>query len=132
MAEADRTPVSKRCAACGREMTWRKAWARNWERMRYCSAACRRWRGARGLDGELEWAILRLLRSRPRAATICPSEAARAVRAERWRDLLERARAAARRLEARGEIEILQRGRRVDPSRARGPIRLMLVDRVET
>jgi hypothetical protein len=23
-------------------MTWRKAWARNWEAVRYCSEACRR------------------------------------------------------------------------------------------
>ncbi|MGI9246640.1 MAG: DUF2256 domain-containing protein [Steroidobacteraceae bacterium] len=32
---------SKPCAACGREMTWRKRWARNWEQVRYCSDACR-------------------------------------------------------------------------------------------
>lgn len=32
---------SKPCAACGRTMTWRKAWARNWEQVRYCSDACR-------------------------------------------------------------------------------------------
>lgn len=33
---------SKLCAACGRTMTWRKRWARNWEAVRYCSEACRR------------------------------------------------------------------------------------------
>jgi hypothetical protein len=33
---------SKPCAACGRPMTWRKAWARNWEQVRYCSDACRK------------------------------------------------------------------------------------------
>lgn len=33
---------SKRCAACGREMTWRKRWARSWEHVKYCSEACRR------------------------------------------------------------------------------------------
>ncbi|MCP5281047.1 MAG: DUF2256 domain-containing protein [Rhodoferax sp.] len=32
---------SKLCAACGRSMTWRKSWARNWESVRYCSDACR-------------------------------------------------------------------------------------------
>ncbi|MFM9878781.1 MAG: DUF2256 domain-containing protein [Burkholderiaceae bacterium] len=31
----------KLCTACGREMTWRKAWAKNWEQVRYCSDACR-------------------------------------------------------------------------------------------
>jgi len=33
---------SKPCAACGREMTWRKAWANNWESVKYCSDACRK------------------------------------------------------------------------------------------
>ena len=33
---------SKLCAVCGRTMTWRKAWAKNWEEVRYCSDACRR------------------------------------------------------------------------------------------
>ena len=32
---------SKPCARCGRTMTWRKAWERNWEAVRYCSDACR-------------------------------------------------------------------------------------------
>ncbi|MBU3575032.1 DUF2256 domain-containing protein [Polynucleobacter sp. UK-Mo-2m-Kol15] len=33
---------SKLCATCGREMTWRKSWAKNWESVKYCSDACRR------------------------------------------------------------------------------------------
>ncbi len=33
---------SKPCTVCGREMTWRKAWAKNWEEVKYCSEACRR------------------------------------------------------------------------------------------
>ena len=32
---------SKPCAVCQRPMTWRKAWAKNWESVRYCSDACR-------------------------------------------------------------------------------------------
>ena len=32
---------SKPCKACGREMSWRKAWAKNWEHVLYCSVACR-------------------------------------------------------------------------------------------
>jgi hypothetical protein len=31
----------KLCVVCAREMTWRKAWAKNWEQVRYCSDACR-------------------------------------------------------------------------------------------
>jgi hypothetical protein len=32
---------SKTCLVCGREMTWRKSWAKNWEEVKYCSDACR-------------------------------------------------------------------------------------------
>ena len=32
---------SKICIACGREMTWRKSWAKNWDDVKYCSDACR-------------------------------------------------------------------------------------------
>jgi hypothetical protein len=39
---------SKPCAACGREMSWRKRWARAWAEVKYCSDACRK---ARALDG---------------------------------------------------------------------------------
>jgi hypothetical protein len=107
-------------------MAWRKAWARNWDARRYCSDACRRWRGNSRVDRDLEGAILTLLEARPGGATICPSEAARAVREHDWRPLMERTRAAARRLTARGVLEIVQGGRAVNPSTARGPIRLRL------
>ncbi|MBY0243339.1 MAG: DUF2256 domain-containing protein [Burkholderiaceae bacterium] len=33
---------SKLCLVCGRPMTWRKCWARNWDQVLYCSTACRR------------------------------------------------------------------------------------------
>jgi hypothetical protein len=39
---------SKPCAACGRTMTWRKAWARNWESVLYCSERCRKARRTAG------------------------------------------------------------------------------------
>jgi hypothetical protein len=64
-----------------------------------------------------------LLSARAGSATICPSEAARAVATD-WRPLLEPARQAARRLAAAGQIEVLQGGRVVDPTTAKGPIRL--------
>ncbi|MBC7521881.1 MAG: DUF2256 domain-containing protein [Sandarakinorhabdus sp.] len=31
----------KPCAACGRPFTWRKKWARDWDKVLYCSDACR-------------------------------------------------------------------------------------------
>lgn len=32
---------SKTCLVCGKEMTWRKSWAKNWDEVKYCSDACR-------------------------------------------------------------------------------------------
>jgi len=107
-------------------MQWRAAWARNWDSVRYCSDACRR-RKVNPVDVGLEAAILALLDERSTGATICPSEAARALGGESWRDLMEPARRAARRLVDAGRVEMTQGGRVVDPSRARGPIRIRRV-----
>jgi hypothetical protein len=118
----------KFCAACGRRMKWRRRWANNWEYVRYCSDRCRG-AGVDAQDRALESAILRLLDARAGGASICPSEAARAVGGEDWRGLMERARCAARRLTVRGQVEITQRGGAVDASAARGPIRVRRVRR---
>ena len=32
----------KICEQCGRPMEWRKAWAKNWDEVKYCSDRCRR------------------------------------------------------------------------------------------
>lgn len=113
----------KTCAACGRRIEWRAKWARNWDEVRWCSDACRR-RGVREVDRDLEAAITDLLDARGAGKTICPSEAARRVDPEGWRELMEPARRAARRLVAAGTVEITQQGRPVDPSTAKGPVRL--------
>ncbi len=115
--------MSKTCVACGRTITWRKKWERNWDEVRYCSDACRR-RRISDTDRALEQAVLALLDERSAGATICPSEAARAVGGDEWRELMEPSRSAARRLVASGVVEITQGGRVVDPSTARGPIRI--------
>ncbi len=114
------------CVACGRRIEWRRKWARAWEQVRYCSAGGRR-HGVTDTDRRLEQAILDLLGTRAATATICPSEAARAVGAEGWRELVEPARRAARRLVDAGAVEITQGGRVVDPSTARGPVRIRRV-----
>lgn len=77
-----------------------------------------------GVDQQLEAAILELLANRAATFTICPSEAARAVGGGTWRDLMEPARRAARRLVDAGEVQVTQGGSVVDPSTAKGPIRI--------
>ncbi len=90
---------------------------------RYCSARCRAHK-VDDTDRALEAAIGHLLDTRAATSSTCPSEAARAVAPDEWRPLMEPARRAARRLVARGEAEITQGGRVVDPSTAKGPIRI--------
>lgn len=122
------SPAEKICQTCGRRFAWRAKWAEDWAAVTRCSAACRR-RKPGPVDRELEATLLRLARARGPRKTLCPSEAARAVRPDDWRDWMERTRMAARRLVADGRLEVLQRGQVVDPSTARGPIRLRVTRR---
>lgn len=92
-------------------MTYRKKWAATWAQVRYCSDACRNVR-ITAADRALEDAIRTLLATH---ATIDPAEIG---------GDLEAARQAARRLVAAGEIVIIQEGRVVDPSTAKGRFRL--------
>jgi len=114
--------LTKTCAKCGRTIEWRRKWSRNWDEVRYCSAQCRTKRLSK-IDRVLEREILDLLDARA-GKSICPSEVARAVEPDAWRELMEPARQAARRLVAKGEVVITQRGRIVDGSTAKGPIRI--------
>ncbi|MEV6757008.1 DUF3253 domain-containing protein [Streptomyces sp. NPDC051214] len=84
----------------------------------------------RPIEQRLERVIVELLDGRAADATICPSDAARAVYegdGDGWRELMEPARRAARRLVTAGEVEITQGGRTVDLDKARGPIRIRRV-----
>ncbi|MDQ2724012.1 MAG: DUF3253 domain-containing protein [Actinomycetota bacterium] len=83
--------------------------------------------GSGSLDRLIERTILALLERRAAGATICPSEVARKVGDEGWRDLMDVTRAAARRLAAEGQVEITQGGRVVDKASAKGPVRIRLV-----
>lgn len=120
-ASSDRN--DKTCVSCGRRIEWRKKWERDWGEIRFCSTSCKK-RGISATDEALETAILELLSHRPGGSSICPSEAARVVDAEQWRQLMEPARRAARRLVARELVDITQKGRPVDPSLFKGPIRI--------
>lgn len=79
-----------------------------------------------GKGDDLERVMLELLDARADGATICPSEVARAVGGEAWRDQMDAARSAALRLVASGAVDITQGGEVVDGSTARGPIRIRL------
>jgi hypothetical protein len=114
---------TKPCARCGRTITWRKAWARDWESVRWCSDSCRK-HGLSQVDLQLQDTLEALLDSRARDASVCPSEAARAVGADDWRELMEPARMAARRLVGAGLAQITQGGQVIDPDHAKGPIRV--------
>lgn len=58
-------------------------------------------------------------------SSICPSDAARAVGGDNWRELMADAYAVARELAKDGSIEITQGGRPLDPDGDwRGPIRI--------
>jgi len=115
----------KPCSTCGRRIVWRAKWRDCWGEVRYCSERCRRNKpGARG--DTTEQAILGLLASRKHGATICPSEVARMLYPEDWHSHMEEVREAARRLVAHGVLDITQGGKPVNPSTAKGPVRLKL------
>jgi hypothetical protein len=119
-------PEPKTCRSCGRTIEWRSKWAANWDEVAYCSDACRK-RKVNRVDRALEDSIRALLAKRAATSTICPSDAARDVftgEGDGWRELMEPARRAARRLVAQGEVDITQGGSVVDPSTAKGPIRI--------
>jgi hypothetical protein len=120
--DVEQVPEPKTCASCGRRITWRRAWARDWDSVRYCSAGCRR-RGVTTIDRALEAALRALLAASGRTG-IDPETATAQVSSAADEDLREPSRRAARRLVASGEAEMVQQGRVVDPSTARGPVRL--------
>ena len=115
-------PPDKPCATCGRPIAWRAKWARDWDQIKYCGEKCRRNKPT-AADADLERTIMDILNARARDKTMCPSEAL-PPDARGDKERMEEVRRAARRLVARGEIEITQGGRVVDPGDFRGPIRL--------
>ena len=79
----------------------------------------------RVVSEKLRETILQLARERGPSKTICPSDAARAVGGEAWRDLMDDARDIARDLARNGDVELSQKGDVLDPDATwRGPIRI--------
>ncbi|SMQ74923.1 hypothetical protein SAMN06295943_3321 [Agreia sp. VKM Ac-1783] len=100
-------------------MQWRAKWAQNWAEVKYCSDACRR-RGVNETDKRLE-AVIVSLTSERQDAPVTPEVVARTVAPDDWQSLYEPARRAARRLAHRGEVDIVQNGRAIDPGLVRRP-----------
>lgn len=100
-------------------MRWRAKWAQSWAEVKYCSDSCRR-RGVTETDRRLETTVVRLVSER-QGAPLTPELVARTVAPDDWQPLYEPARRAARRLAHRGEVDIVQNGRAVDPGTVRGP-----------
>ena len=65
-----------------------------------------------------------LLRHRDVESTICPSDAARVVGGDSWRDLMDTARSVAGELAKDGVVVVRQHGADIDLATAVGPVRL--------
>ena len=72
---------------------------------------------------QIEAEILAQTLARGMDKSICPSEVARGL-AEEWRPLMGFVRQAAVRLAQAGQIEILRKGKPIDPTETHGVIRL--------
>lgn len=71
--------------------------------------------------------VLELLHERNEGVTICPSEVARALDKDDWRDLMDQVRDVADDLKSQGKIFVTQRGKTIPSATdAKGPIRLKL------
>jgi hypothetical protein len=69
-------------------------------------------------------AMLRIAAERGPEKSMCPTDVARAVSAENWRPLLGPVRKVAADLARQGKIEILRKGKPINPGDMRGVIRL--------
>jgi hypothetical protein len=84
--------------------------------------------GGGSIGTRLRAAILALATHRGPDSSICPSDAARAVGGEGWRELTDDSRSTALALARDGDVQITQRGEVVDPGRLpRGPIRIRIL-----
>lgn len=114
--------MTKTCVTCGRIIEPRKKWAQNFAQIKYCSERCRRNKNAPNYETQ----ILDLLKARGAGKTICPSEVL-PDELKKDKEVMEHVRASARQLVSQGKIVITQSNQVVDPSTAKGPIRLRLV-----
>lgn len=77
-------------------------------------------------DDTVEAALLRLAEARGAGKSICPSDVARALDSEHWRSRLGAVKQGAVRLALAGKVEILRKGKPVDPSDFKGVYRITI------
>jgi hypothetical protein len=77
-------------------------------------------------ESKIERVLLALGRERQPNKTFCPSEAARRLEPDDWRELMPAVCAAAILLFEAGKLRCTQRGEDVNPAHARGPVRFSL------
>jgi hypothetical protein len=77
-------------------------------------------------DKKIANLILEMLLRRDPGKTICPSEVARSLYPENWREEMEHVREVSRALVREGKIVITQKGQEVDAENFKGAIRLRL------
>ncbi len=78
-------------------------------------------------DKKISDEILEMLMRRDAGKTICPSEVARALFPDNWRDEMGHVRSVTKELVKSGKIVITQGGEVLDPENFEGPIRLRLL-----
>ena len=105
----------KICASCGRLITYRKKWEKNWAEIKYCSDECRRNKNRFDFRDK----ILELLKTK---AVIDQSDVVGDDKV-----MLEHVRRSARLLAHDKKIELLQNGKVVDPTAFKGPVQMRLV-----
>lgn len=116
---------TKVCLRCGRRIEWRKKWAQHWDEVKWCSQACRS-KGVQQLDRQCEHVIREALLHEA-GLTITDDVVSQRVSPENPDEVRETVRCAARRLVATGVCELVQGGRVVDPSTARGSFEIRLL-----
>lgn len=77
-------------------------------------------------DDTVDTAILTLVKARGAGKSISPADVAQSLDLENWRGRLAAVKASAARLAQAGEVDILRKGKPVDPANFKGVYRISL------
>jgi len=79
-------------------------------------------------EEEIKKTIINMAAARGADKTICPSEVARAIFDDNWRVYMQAVRDAVFDLAAQNQVTVMQKGKKVDPGKVKGPIRIRIQD----